>query len=452
MSGEPARADAARAIPSIRSRLGNALVIWAVISGVAVGAAEWWASTREVDELLDDALQSSAELLADIVVRETPAGLAAEARAGEPPSGAGTLVRGRQMDRFAWQVVAADGRVLMRSPLAPAEPWVGAPTPGYSDTAQWRVYGVALASPVATLYAAQTRAERSEARWEAALSAVLAAIAVGLIGQAWLRWKVQAELAPLQRLSDRVEGLDLDAPTASATAALGTAQRRELQPMHHALEVLVQRLAARMATEQAVSAHAAHALRTPLAGIDAQLAVALRDCPEALRPRLEASREAARRLQAVVASLISLFRTSNRLDVAEVDLAALLLRLPTLGLRVQVAPGTRAWADADLLSAALANLLDNALRHGATLVRISSAGPGSLRFSDDGPGVTPARRCAMQAALDMQTYDDAMGLGLMLVDRVARAHEGGLRLLDTAAGFSVELALPEPAAREAHSV
>ena len=57
-----------RPVPSIRTRLANALVAWAVVWGLAVGAAVWLAATREVDELLDDGLRSSAELMAAITV------------------------------------------------------------------------------------------------------------------------------------------------------------------------------------------------------------------------------------------------------------------------------------------------------------------------------------------------------------------------------------------------
>jgi len=48
-----------------------------------------------------------------------------------------------------------------------------------------------------------------------------------------------------------------------------------------------------VAAERAFNAHAAHALRTPLAGLDAQIAVALREAPEPLQGRLERIRAGA---------------------------------------------------------------------------------------------------------------------------------------------------------------
>lgn len=427
-------------VPTIRTRLANALVAWSIVWGLAVGAAVWLAAASEVDELLDDGLQSAAELLASIALQP-----AAAAALTTPP------VPGGALDHFAWQVVERDGTVPLRSRRAPATPWRPTPTAGFGDTADWRLFGLALGADGRMLYAAQTRDERLEARVDAALSAVLAALAVGLLGHVWLRSRVRSELEPLQTLSDRLAALDVDAAVQSPEHSLGPADRRELQPVHRAIDALMDRLATRVATERAFSAHAAHALRTPLAGIDAQLAVALRECPAPLAPRLQRVRDAAARLQGVVAALLGLFRTGSALTRSPVDVARLVARLPAAGLQVQVADGLLVQADADLLAAALVNLLDNALRHGAHRVEVTRPRDGSLRLQDDGPGVTALRRAQLQAALDAQDYDGATGLGLMLADRVARAHGGRLRLPDTDRGFAVELDLSGDPTEDPHA-
>ena len=422
------------AVPSIRTRLANALVAWAVVWGLAVGAAVWLAATREVDELQDDGLQSSAELMAAITVN-------AQALPTAGSTGAAPAVVGGAGERFAWQVVTRDGSVVLRSSLAPATPWLATPSAGFSDTPRWRLFGLALAADGRMLYTAQSREQRQGARAEAALSAVLATLAMGLLGHIWLRSRVRRELEPLQALSDRLQRLDFDAAVESGDRRLGPAERRELQAVHQAIDALMARLAARMATERAFSAHAAHALRTPLAGIDAQLAVALRACPPALGPRLQRVRDAAARLQGVVAALLGLFRTAGPPARAPVDVARLLARLPVAGLQVQVDTDATVMADADLLAAALGNLLDNALRHGAHRVVVRATAAGTLRLDDDGPGVAPQRRQQLQRALDAQAYDGVTGLGLMLADRVARAHGGRLCLPAAERGFAVEIDL-----------
>jgi signal transduction histidine kinase len=430
------------AAPSIATRLARALLSWSLAWGVAVGAAVWLAAAHEVDELLDDALESSALLLAELVGSR-------EANGAAP-----VPVPVQANERFAWQVVAPDGVVLMRSSRAPVQAWFATASAGFASRPQWRVFGHALGSEGRMLYAAQTRSERDEARAEVAFGAVLAALAVGLLGHVWLRARVRRELEPLQGLSQRLAAWDPEA----AAPGLGAAERRELQPVHRAIEALTARLAARVANEQAFSAHAAHALRTPLAGIDAQLAVAQRECPpEApeLRQRLARVRGAATRLQAVVAALLGLFRSGGG-AVAQrraVDVPALVARLPAPALQVHVQAAATLQADPDLLAAALMNLLDNAERHGASEVHIEAVGAATLRITDNGPGASPERLAQLGSAISAERYGGNTGLGLMLADRVARAHGGCLTLPQGAPdapgkrGFTVELHLQPGAAR-----
>jgi signal transduction histidine kinase len=266
-------------------------------------------------------------------------------------------------------------------------------------------------------------------------SAVLAALSIGLLGHAWLRLRVRRELEPLEGLSERLARHDpLAAP------GLGLAERAELAPVHRAIDELGERLARRVAHERAFASHAAHALRTPLAGMEAQLAVAQREVPPELRPRLQRVRDASGRLQRVVRSLLDLFRVGAELRRSDVDLKALLAHLPVEGLDVHVDAATL-HADPDLLAAALANLLDNAQRYGARHVQVSLPAPGTLRLHDDGRGATPERLADLRAALAAQDYEDHTGLGLMLADLVARAHGGALTLPEVADGFAVELRL-----------
>lgn len=418
--------------PSIAARMTSALLWWALLWGAVLAGAAWLAVRHEVGELLDDTLQAAAEGLLG------PLQAIGGDEAGAVPlaAAAGAAASGR----YAWQLVAHDGggaRVLRGSSRAPAAALQATPRAGFADVAGWRVYGVAVGQGARMLYVAQTRDERTEAQLELILSLTLASLPMALLGLVWLRARLRQELRPLQALSARLAAVDPLAPG----QALGAAERTELQPVHAAIDALAQRLAQRVAHERAFTAHAAHALRTPLAGIDAQLAVSLRECPPALQHRLQQVRAAAGRLQRVVAALLALFRSGAELQRRAIDVAALPARLPVAGLRVAADGAGTIDADADLLAAALLNLLDNALRHGAKAVTLSSPRPGVLRLDDDGPGVDAARRQALQAAIDAEAYEGRTGLGLMLADLVARAHGGGLVLPATDTGFAVELRL-----------
>lgn len=420
-------------LPSIRDRLSRALLGWSAVWGVAVAAAIMLAVPHEVDELLDDTLEASADVLAVLLT------LSADVFPADGVRAAGRVVPAASTNRFAWQVVGPEG-VLLSSPSAPPAPLRATPTPGFTDTRDWRVFGTALGDDGRMLYVAQTMDERREAQFEVGLGAALTALAVGLLGHLRLRSRVRHELTPLEALSQRLALHDPTAPGAS----LGPAERQELQSVHAAIDDLGHRLARRVAHERAFSAHAAHALRTPLAGIDAQLAVALRESPPAVQPRIKRAREAAARLQRVVAALLALFRSNAELTRTPVDLQTLLARLPVEGLAVEVQPGAALDADEDLVAAALLNLLDNALRYGAHRVLVSVTEPGTVRIQDDGPGVPAARRRVLQQAVDQAADGADTGLGLRLADLVARAHGGRLVLPDVATGFAVDLSLGQP--------
>lgn len=437
-------------VPSIRARLSALLVAVALCSALLVAAATWLTVRQEVDELLDDTLQSSAEVLAGLLDQGgTPTADHAAAASARHP---------RPQEHFAWQLVGPGGQVLLRSARAPQQPWLPLPTPGHADAPSgWRLYGLPLADGQRLLYVGQSAGERAEAELDVVTTAVWCALAVGVLSAWWLRRRVRRELQPLDALAQALAGYE----PLQAQARLPAPTRRELLPVHEAIEALGQRLARRVANERAFSAHAAHALRTPLAGIDTQLAVAEREAPATLQPRLQRARAAAARLTRVVSALLALFRSGAELQRQPVDLPALLARLPhdTLALRVQGAAELH--ADADLLMAALINLLDNAQRHGATEVVVTVAADGTgprLRLYDNGQGTPPERRLDLAEALATQDYEGRTGLGLMLADLVARAHGGALQLPAVAHGFAVDLCLgpastvpPSPAAPPAAS-
>ncbi len=426
---------------SIRRRVSNTLLAWALLWGVALALAGTWAVRHEMSEMQDDTLRSTAEALAG-----TLGAVDLQALAPEPASSV-PLPEGDPELSVVWQVLPREGGLmpLRASRGAPAGPLMPTPAAGFATVQGWRVYAEPLPQQAAWLLVAQSRGERAEAQREVTTTVLLVTVVMALASLVWLRWRMRLELAPLEQLSQRLAGHD---PLAAGTT-LGPAARSELAPVHAAIDALAHRLAVRLAQEQAFSAHAAHALRTPLAGIDAQLAVALREAALPLQPRLQRVRAAAVRLQRVVTALLSLFRSGVDLQREPLELGELVARMPVEGLQVQVEPGEPVRADADLLTAALLNLLDNAARHGARQVRISTPRAQCLRVQDDGPGVPPTQLQALRDALAQERPERPVGLGLVLAQLVARAHGGGLHLPGDCAGFVVELDLGlrlEPAA------
>jgi len=422
-----------KASQSIRGRVLRTQFVWSLLGGVALATALWLAMQSEVDELLDDSLRSAAELLIG------PALELAAAAAPQAPTAAAPAPERNGGPRFVWQLVH-HGRVptvLAAAANAPVQAMADTPSAGFIDVPGWRLYGRAVGEPGRMLYVAQSRDERAEAKLEMAFAALLAGAPLLLLGMLWLNMRLRQDLQPLQVLSARLADFDALQPGAS----LGVADYDELRPVQAAIDALVARLARRITLERAFSAHTAHALRTPLAGIEVQLAMALREAPAALVPRLQRVRTGAARLQNVVAALLAMFRSGTEVERAPLDLAQLAARLPVEGLELKVQATEALWGDADLVTAALLNLLDNALRHGAQLVTLSTPRAGWLCVHDDGTGLIQARLHDLQAALLAQDYEGRMGLGLMLADMVARAHGGSLILPDSGPGFTAVLDL-----------
>ncbi|TVT56433.1 MAG: sensor histidine kinase [Azoarcus sp. PHD] len=428
---------------SIRSRLSTSVVLIALVWSVAVTAAVWTVVRHEIDELQDSALDESAQIIFGLLSRHlqrTP--LSDEQTTMPAPT---------HVEHLIWQVVDMNGRSVMRSHDAPERPLLHTRTPGLSNAGDaWRV--VTMEIPGAenlVLHVAQDAGERREIGFEAAQYTAQFALGISLICVLWLRWRLKRELIPVAEFSDAVRTFDpLD-----QRAALPAVTRVELEPMHHAITALSGRLIQRIANEKAFSAHAAHALRTPLAGLDAQLAVALRESPAELRPRLLRTRAAANRLQRVVTALLALFRSGSEPFMQSFCMHDLVTHLTFDGLTTTTDGVDCIRADPDLIAAALMNLLDNATRHHADSARITVREENGIimRVSDNGSGIPPAKRAMLQQAISAQTYSEHTGLGLMLADLVARAHGGTLTLCDEAAGCSIELSLPYGSVDSGHS-
>jgi signal transduction histidine kinase len=104
----------------------------------------------------------------------------------------------------------------------------------------------------------------------------------------------------------------------------------------------------------------------------------------------------------------------------------------------------------ELMSQALANLIDNALRHaaagGALRLALEREGEG-VRFTvaDHGPGIEPHERdeaVRRFGRLDRARSSPGAGLGLSLVEAVARLHGGRLALDDNRPGLAASIVLP----------
>ncbi|MFJ3925722.1 sensor histidine kinase [Streptomyces sp. NPDC090022] len=212
----------------------------------------------------------------------------------------------------------------------------------------------------------------------------------------------------------------------------------EIARLARTVNATLDRLEAADARQRRFTADASHELRNPLATVRSRLEVAL-DRPD--RASVAAALADTERLQRIAADLLLLARLDGRPApprAEPVDLALLAAedaarrRAPRVRLRVAAPAPVPAAGDPAGLERALANLVDNALRHARTEVAVRAyAQPGRavLVVTDDGPGIPAADRDRVferfvRLDADRGRASGGTGLGLAIAREIARAHGG----------------------------
>jgi signal transduction histidine kinase len=234
---------------------------------------------------------------------------------------------------------------------------------------------------------------------------------------------------------------------------------RALRPVKE----LLGRVEAALARERRFVSDASHELRTPLAALRAELELALRRkrTQEELEGALHSAMEEANRLSQLAEDLLVLARADGgelpvrreQLVAAEVlggvrERYARRAAEAERSLEVRVDEGLAIDADRLRVEQALGNLVENALRHGRGRILLearSSNGRVELHVLDEGDGFPPAfLESAFEpfARSDPSRSSHGAGLGLAIVDVIARAHGGAAHADNVDGGADVWLVLP----------
>ncbi len=247
----------------------------------------------------------------------------------------------------------------------------------------------------------------------------------------------------------------------------------ELDRLALNLNEMLERIEALMRGLQEVSENIAHDLRTPLTRLHNRAEEALRSAstePE-YRAALEATLEESNGLIRTFNALLMIARAESgqarenmtQLDAAEIAHSVAELYEPLAeeeGLAVAVdAPyPVPMYGNRELISQALANLLDNAIKYAVpagqageraaaeiTVRAWSDSEHVYLAVCDRGPGIAQPERARVVerfVRLDPSRSVPGSGLGLSLVSAVARQHGGELRFDDNQPGLKAVLVLP----------
>jgi two-component system sensor histidine kinase/response regulator len=220
--------------------------------------------------------------------------------------------------------------------------------------------------------------------------------------------------------------------------------------------------------KERLMAFVVHDLKNPVHALDlhAQLLVRDRTLTDGARESAGHIRAAARQLDRMILNLLDLSKadegklTASRADI---DLRALVdavtgemaLAARERDITLQLALETdRVWVDEDLLRRALANLVENALRHAprSTIVRIQATrvdGGTELRVADGGPGIPPAMRESIfdpfvqLEPMGVPSSRSGRGLGLTFCRAAAAAHGGHIWIESGEPGAVFALRIPD---------
>ena len=209
-----------------------------------------------------------------------------------------------------------------------------------------------------------------------------------------------------------------------------------------------QMLASLRQTEQdraVLLAGVSHDLRTPLARLRLGLEVAVRD-GEVRQGMIEDIEE----IDKIITQFLDFARDEREMPAEAVDvneiLASLLERYQRAGHSIAFHRGDlpRLALRATALSRLAANLIDNALRHGAPPIEVATRyerGSLVLEVADRGPGIPAGDVERLKRPFTRgdpsRSGAAGAGLGLAIVERIARLHAGTLELAPNPRGGTI---------------
>lgn len=274
---------------------------------------------------------------------------------------------------------------------------------------------------------------------------------------------IRSGLQSVNRLSMEISQRSIDDLQPLETQGLSS----EIAPLVSHINGLLMRLDESVQAQRRFVGHAAHQLRTPLAGLKMECELMLAgDLPDDVRERAQRIKAVNDRMIRLGQQLLVLARADTSIRPQD-SFIRCDLNAWVRDTAAEWVPKTRAagvelefigtdepiWVDIDplLMEESLGNLIDNALRHakGASIIRVQVGNnPPSLTVDDDGPGIpdTEAERVfeAFYRAPGAET--GGSGLGLAIVREIAHAHGGWWNLQSRPAfqGTRVTVVFPGP--------
>jgi two-component system, OmpR family, sensor kinase len=420
-------------------------VVMAVVLGLT-GVLLYTRFESELKATFDEGLRSRADEVVTL--------------AGPDGSSLGVTSVRRLVERgesFA-QVLDREGKVLGATPPLDSRPVLDAETarvltrptffdrdrlPGVDDPVRLFVRPINEAGRVVVVGAA--RDDRDEALSSLAVLLLAGGPIALLLASLAGYGMAAAALRPVEAMRRRAE----------AISALGSGERLPVPPaddelgrLGSTLNEMLARLERSVERERRFVADASHELRTPLALLKAELELALREgrSVEELTGAIRSAAEETERLIRLAENLLALARLDEEqlpLHAEPLEVDALLAGVarsfePRAPVKLGAPLGVSLRADRLQLEQALGNLLDNAVRHGRGTIELAATtadGRVELHVRDEGPGFSSELLPrAFERFARATSASGHAGLGLAIVESVAKAHGGRSRATNRAGG------------------
>ena len=432
-----------------------ALLLGLVALGTVVFLAMHIAFTRQLDAMITDETRT----LVDQYHSDGP---------GELGEAITEREKSRSPQRLMYAVFAPDGRRLYGS-LEAHRPTLGLHDLQFMDPHEGpdtaRGYAVDLSPSERLLVAADRewieRIDRTVLELFGA--AFLIACLLGFGSAVVLAKYLQRRLHSISQTAEAIIGGD------TRERMPLSSRRDEFDQLAATLNRMLDRIEGLLVNLRQVSSDIAHDLRTPLARLRNRLEHGGKEHPTAVID------DAIRQVDDVLSLFAAILRIAEveagetRRFFGTVDLSALATELaesfaPSVeehnhSLLWSIEPNVIVEGDRELLAQAFVNLLENAQRHTpeGTVIRLALTTRHNLAcfaIRDDGPGVPTAdlpRITQRFTRVESSRKTPGYGLGLSLVEAVAKLHHGRLTIRNEQPGFCATVELPRVAAATENS-
>jgi two-component system sensor histidine kinase TctE len=428
---------------TIRRRLLLTLFLPAVLVLAGGTVADYYAIVRPLDRAYDEALIDTAVALA--AHTKTTGG---KTELALPPELLAILRPDARGSTF-FRVSLPDGTLVAGDDDLPTPSSASNPTLADTTYKGARIRVVAFKTYAdnerITVTIGETTAQRDEARSRALWTSVAAdAVIIGIIvALIWL--SVRWSLDPLREVEEEIRRRSARDLTPLDVARVPD----EIRGLVSTLNRLFVTVGEHASKQRQFLDNAAHQLRTPLAGIQAQLELMSADEPSPERhDRLRRVLDAARRLSRTAEQLLMLARVDESANLAtelgEVDLASVVestiadhvTQAESAGIDLGASIAAASTRGIDwLIAEALRNLVSNALAHtprGGSVTVSCGVWEGApfLEVADTGIGIPDADRDRVSNRFfrGSNARGAGSGLGLAIVKEVARVHGASLSI------------------------